>query len=117
MCAAMVVVVVAAAVVVVVMVAGGGGGVEAKRRVVQAINPGGREIAVQRGANLMMPILTPIEYRADYQLYANKPCIDEGAAQCRGCLTMRVKTAGKEIAWGEWGDPPHYYGDDAVVRG
>lgn len=83
----------------------------------QAINPGGRELAISRGANLMMPILTPVRYRENYQLYENKPCIDEGAEECRGCLTMRIRLAGKEIAWDEWGDPPHYFGEDAVVEG
>mmetsp|Transcript_13933 Transcript_13933/g.44676 ORF Transcript_13933/g.44676 Transcript_13933/m.44676 type:complete len:465 (+) Transcript_13933:1-1395(+) len=82
----------------------------------QAINPGGREIALNRGANLMMPIITPLKYRADYQLYENKPCIDEASTECRGCLTMRINLAGKQIAWNEWGDPPHYFGDEAVVN-
>jgi biotin synthase len=60
-----------------------------------------------RGANILMPLLTPGKFRADYQLYQNKPCLDEVASDCRGCLTMRVKLADKSIAWAEWGDPHH----------
>ncbi|KAJ8603430.1 hypothetical protein CTAYLR_003956 [Chrysophaeum taylorii] len=75
----------------------------------QAIRPDGREIALRRGANILMPILTPPETREHYQLYEGKPCLDETATQCRSCLKLRVRIAGKEIGWGEWGDPVHYH--------
>eukprot|EP00633_Aureoumbra_lagunensis_P000905 CAMPEP_0197291178 /NCGR_PEP_ID=MMETSP0890-20130614/11731_1 /TAXON_ID=44058 ORGANISM="Aureoumbra lagunensis, Strain CCMP1510" /NCGR_SAMPLE_ID=MMETSP0890 /ASSEMBLY_ACC=CAM_ASM_000533 /LENGTH=319 /DNA_ID=CAMNT_0042763811 /DNA_START=416 /DNA_END=1375 /DNA_ORIENTATION=- len=75
----------------------------------QAIRPDGREVALRRGANILMPILTPTETREHYQLYEGKPCLDETATQCRSCLKLRVTTAGKEIAWGEWGDPVHFW--------
>lgn len=79
----------------------------------QAIRADGREVALRRGANILMPILTPTDTRANYQLYEGKPCLDETATQCRGCLELRVRTAGKEIAWGEWGDPVHYWEQQA----
>jgi biotin synthase len=75
----------------------------------QALNPFGREEALQAGANILMPIVTNQEYRADYKLYDNKPCIDENASDCKGCLAGRVSTVGDEIGYGEWGDPPHYF--------
>eukprot|EP00727_Mastigamoeba_balamuthi_P006938 m51a1_g2865 putative hydrogenase maturase protein E (435) ;mRNA; r:351089-352715 len=74
----------------------------------QAINPIGREICLRRGANLMMPILTPTKYREEYQLYEGKPCIHEAAEDCHGCLLGRVLVAGKEVAGDDWGDPPHF---------
>lgn len=75
----------------------------------QAINPIGREIALGRGANQLMPILTTTSYRQSYQLYAGKPCIDEGHEDCRSCLTKRVEFAGKQLHLNDWADPPSYF--------
>ena len=50
----------------------------------QAIDPLGREKAVKVGANVIMPNITPGFYRNDYDLYENKPCIDEEPDQCKG---------------------------------
>ena len=55
-----------------------------------------------------MPILTPQKYREDYQLYASKPCVDEGHEECRSCLTKRVTFAEKELLLDDWADPPSY---------
>eukprot|EP00123_Amoebidium_parasiticum_P018355 comp24177_c0_seq5/m.44229 comp24177_c0_seq5/g.44229 ORF comp24177_c0_seq5/g.44229 comp24177_c0_seq5/m.44229 type:complete len:649 (-) comp24177_c0_seq5:19-1965(-) len=75
----------------------------------QAIKPNGREIALRRGANVMMPILTPTKYRVDYQLYEGKPCITDTAEECRSCLSLRVNMVGKRIKDGIWADPPHFF--------
>ena len=75
----------------------------------QAIDPAGREKALKIGANVIMPNLTPCEYRKEYQLYEDKPCLDEDAELCRNCLEARIEMAGSEIAYGEWGDSPHYF--------
>ncbi|GLC62896.1 hypothetical protein PLESTB_001956500 [Pleodorina starrii] len=74
----------------------------------QAIIPTGREIALERGANVVMPILTPTMYREAYQLYAGKPCITDTAVQCRRCLDMRLASVGKASAAGVWGDPASF---------
>lgn len=58
---------------------------------------------------MLMPILTPRKYREDYQLYEGKPCIDEGAEECRSCLKNRISWAGKELTLHEWGDPAHFF--------
>jgi biotin synthase len=58
-----------------------------------------------RGANIVMPILTPLKFRADYQLYDDKPCVEDTKEHCRSCITMRIHSVGKDVAWGEWGDP------------
>ena len=34
----------------------------------------GRELGLQRGANIVMPNLTPPEYRAKYEIYPDKAC-------------------------------------------
>jgi len=71
----------------------------------QAIHPAGREISLNCGANMVMPIITPQKYRADYQLYEGKPCIDDDREECRSCLTKRLKWAGKDLIKNKWGDP------------
>ena len=75
----------------------------------QAIDPVGREKALQVGANVIMPNVTPGMYRNNYKLYENKPCTDEEAADCTNCLDVRIGMVGDEIALGERGDPKHYY--------
>eukprot|EP00741_Cyanophora_paradoxa_P017505 tig00020995_g16914.t1 len=75
----------------------------------QAIHPSGRELGLNRGCNVLMPILTPLKYRENYQLYQGKPCVDEGATECRKCLVSRVEWSGKDLALGIWGDPPHFF--------
>ena len=75
----------------------------------QAIDPVGREKALKIGANVIMPNVTPGMYRNNYKLYENKPCTDEEAADCTNCLDVRISMVGDEIAYGERGDPKHYY--------
>ncbi len=74
----------------------------------QAIDPAGREKALTIGANIIMPNLTPCEYRKEYQLYEDKPCLDEDAEMCRNCLEARIELAGCEIGYSEWGDSKHF---------
>ncbi|MFA6471750.1 MAG: [FeFe] hydrogenase H-cluster radical SAM maturase HydE, partial [Candidatus Latescibacterota bacterium] len=74
----------------------------------QALHPKGREIGLNAGANVIMPIITPVKYRESYLLYEGKPCIDDSAEVCRDCLQARIHSVGREIAWDEWGDPLHF---------
>jgi len=74
----------------------------------QAIDPIGREKALKVGANVIMPNLTPTKYRENYQLYEDKPCMDEEAEECKNCLEARIKISGDTIGYGEWGDSLHY---------
>lgn len=74
----------------------------------QGLDPLGREKGLKAGANILMPITTKDEHRAKYQLYNDKPCIDDNADKCKTCLEGRIKSVGDEIAYGEWGDSPHF---------
>lgn len=74
----------------------------------QALDERGREQGLLAGANVMMPNVTDTAYRKNYQLYENKPCLDENAAQCRSCLNWRALGIGEEIAWGNPGTPVHF---------
>lgn len=62
------------------------------------INPSGRELGIQAGANVLMPNLSPTRVRKQYQLYDNKICTGDEAAECRSCLTRRMKKIGYELA-------------------
>lgn len=75
----------------------------------QAIDKMGREKAIKIGANVIMPNITPSEKRKNYQLYENKPCIDEGAEDCTNCLEARINIAGDTIGYGKRGDAKHYF--------
>ena len=61
------------------------------------IDPLGREKGIQAGANVVMPNLSPVSVRKKYELYDNKICTGEEAAQCRGCLNQRMLSIGYEI--------------------
>lgn len=74
----------------------------------QAIDSAGREKALTIGANVIMPNLTPCDYRKEYLLYEDKPCLDEDAELCRNCLEARIEMSGSEIGYNEWGDSKHF---------
>ena len=74
----------------------------------QALKFDGREMGLKAGANIIMPNVSETKYRESYQLYDNKPCLDENSTQCKSCLTNRVLGMGEKIAFGEWGDSPHF---------
>ena len=66
----------------------------------------GRELGLSRGANIVMPNLTPKKYRAMYEIYPAKACIDETAADCRACMQRRILSIGREVGTGR-GDSPN----------
>jgi biotin synthase len=74
----------------------------------QALDHSGREMGLQCGANVIMPNVTETEYRPNYTLYDNKPCLDENSSMCRGCLSRRIQGIGETIGFNQWGDSKHY---------
>ena len=58
------------------------------------IHPRGRELGLLAGANVVMPNLSPVAVRKQYELYDNKLCTGEESAQCRDCLDARVRSVG-----------------------
>lgn len=65
----------------------------------------GRERGLAAGANVIMPNLSPVKNRKLYELYDNKICTGEEAAECRNCLGQRVRQVGFELV-DERGDHP-----------
>lgn len=60
-------------------------------------HPKGREMGLEGGANVVMPNLSPVMVRKQYELYDHKICTGEELAQCRGCLERRVDSTGYHI--------------------
>ena len=73
------------------------------------ISPNGREEGLRCGANVVMPNLSPVGVRKKYMLYDNKICTGHEAAECAGCLNVRVASVGMELAV-DRGDHIHYKG-------
>lgn len=61
------------------------------------MDPLGREKGLAAGANVVMPNLSPVKNRKQYDLYDNKICTGEEAAECRGCLERRVLSTGYRL--------------------
>ena len=74
----------------------------------QALKTYGREMGLRAGANIIMPNVTDTFYRPNYQLYNDKPCVDENSDLCIDCLESRIVKIDEEIGFGEWGDSPHF---------
>jgi biotin synthase len=60
----------------------------------------GRELGLSRGANIVMPNLTPLEYRRLYEIYPAKACIFETPDQCQTCLQARIHSIGRNAGTG-----------------
>jgi len=71
------------------------------------LDPEGRIKAIQAGANVLMPNLTPIKYRENYFLYEDKPYLVEADE-----LIEKLKSKGlihdDESSIQQWGDSKHY---------
>ena len=61
------------------------------------IDPQGREKGILAGANVVMPNLSPQSVRKKYELYDNKICTGDEAAECRQCLAKRMEAIGYEL--------------------
>jgi biotin synthase len=67
----------------------------------------GRMLGLQRGANVVMPNLTPVQYRAGYEIYPAKACLAEPPEACHECLMRQVADIGR-VAGSGAGASPRY---------
>jgi biotin synthase len=63
----------------------------------------GRKQGLKVGANVVMPNLTPVNYRSLYQIYPAKACITESAADCNQCLRGQLHSLGRFAGQGQGG--------------
>ena len=68
---------------------------------------GGREGGLMRGANVVMPNVTPPKYRAQYEIYPAKACIRESAGDFDRLLRGRIESIGRRVGTGR-GDSLNY---------
>lgn len=61
------------------------------------LHPGGRELGILSGANVVMPNLSPAQVRKKYMLYNDKICTGNEAAECLENLKLSMKSIGYEI--------------------
>lgn len=69
----------------------------------QTIHPDGLRMGLKAGANIVMPILTPIDNRSSYSLYDNKAYKDLDQ------IIQEIEQNGYELVRWKWGDSQHYY--------
>jgi biotin synthase len=63
-----------------------------------SIEEEGRELALQAGADVVMPNYTPLAYRIHYEIYPNKRCIAEDPMHCHSCMRMRILSVDRSVA-------------------
>ncbi|OQA76506.1 MAG: 2-iminoacetate synthase [bacterium ADurb.Bin243] len=64
----------------------------------ETLNPEGRMIALQSGANVVMPNVTEGDYRKKYLLYPGKICINDSPFKCINCITAKIKSIGRYVS-------------------
>lgn len=64
----------------------------------ESLNINGRIIALQSGANVIMPNVTEGEARKLYALYPGKICVNDTPIHCRACITDKITTIGRKIS-------------------
>ena len=69
------------------------------------VKEGGRELGILCGANVVMPNLSPLDYRESYQLYDNKICMGDEAAESIKSLSKNMAKIGYEVVR-DRGDSP-----------
>jgi biotin synthase len=67
----------------------------------------GRELGLMRGANIIMPNLTPLEYRRKYEIYPNKASSRETAEETHRKILEQLSKMGRPAGRGR-GDSPSY---------
>ena len=70
----------------------------------------GRELGLSRGANIVMPNLTPLKYRAMYEIYPAKAAADETPEESMANIHRRILSIGRKIGVGR-GDSRNFAGN------
>lgn len=66
----------------------------------ETLNPNGRILALQSGANVIMPNVTTVEYREKYEIYPGKALTSVEPVECRNTAENLVKSIGRVVAGG-----------------
>ena len=74
----------------------------------ETLQPDGKLLGLQAGANIIMPNLTPERCQPAYRLYQGKPLSNMRDPACLKQLLERIESTGEKIGLHEWGDSPHF---------
>ena len=74
----------------------------------EALSPGSKMLALTGGSNVLMPIITPKQFRGGYQLYEGKKEVDMDREQTHQAVVELIKKLGKIPAFSKWNHPPLY---------
>lgn len=77
----------------------------------ESLNKNGRVLALQSGANVVMPNVTEGEYRKLYALYPGKICTGDTPAHCKGCISEKIIKIGRKI-----GDSPGFRANGSTPK-
>ncbi len=64
----------------------------------ETLRPNGRTLALQAGANVVMPNVTEGDYRRKYALYPGKICVGDTPGKCRSCIQGKIEAIGRSVA-------------------
>lgn len=64
----------------------------------ETLNKQGRIIALQSGANIVMPNITEGDYRKMYALYPGKICVNDTPSHCVNCITGKIRSIGRTVS-------------------
>jgi biotin synthase len=67
----------------------------------ETLDPRGRLIALQSGANVVMPNATETAYRKYYEIYPGKICLGDSPAHCRNCIENKIKSINRYVSTGK----------------
>lgn len=73
-----------------------------------ALEENGREKGILHGCNVIMPNITPRLVRKNYQLYANKPFIEQEPSDTNHYLQHSIQSTGREVALNVLGSSKHW---------
>ena len=74
----------------------------------QTLDAHGRELGLRAGANVIMPNITPISFKQEYNLYEGKPGLHDEPDEVENTIEKLIINAGCEVGWSEWGDSKFY---------
>ena len=64
----------------------------------ETIRPNGRIIALNSGANVVMPNMTQGGYRKKYEIYPNKICVNDSPDKCINCIKGKIQSIGRVVS-------------------
>ena len=63
----------------------------------ETLHPRGRLLALESGANVVMPNVTEGEARILYELYPGKICTGDTPEKCRSCIQAKIESIGRTV--------------------